>query len=687
MRNTFLGLLGVITAFSVEAQSQKNNRIVDTTIVKSLDEVVVTGQYKPQSVKNSVYQVKVIGAAKIKQEGAAQLQDVLKNELNIRFSQDVATGGSNITMLGLKGQNVKILVDGLPLIGRQGTTNEVDINQIDVNSIERIELVEGPMSVIYGADALAGVVNIITKKAGTKGLNVFANLREETVGNEYGGSRGIHNQQAGLNWRKGSWDAAGSFTHNYFGGWKDTAVARELVWHKKDQLLGSGTIGYTKGKFAARYRLDGLDEIITNPGNFQPFAEPSSGDTLAYDQQYLTNRLMQQLQSSLFINKNLNFQAQAAYTNYSRQVFSTTLSKTNRDVRLNIAEGAQSTVHFNGFTFKGTSYYRLSSLVSFQPGIDLNIETGKGERLRSGTNKITDAAFFLTSEFTPNEKFSVRPGIRVINNSVYKAPPVVPSINAKLSLTKELDWRVAYARGFRAPSLRELYFSFFDINHQVLGNPNLKAETSNSFTTSFNYKKLTAKKELISASVNGFYNKVQNMIDYLFTPGSDTAVLANILNSKTAGSSLSAQYSFKQWQVSLGGGLTGFYNDLSETDNTLPELQWSGEATASVSYSFPSKGLDLSVYYKLTGRRPYYTKDITQAVILSQLKSFSLCDFTVNKKLKKFVSIQSGVRNLFNVDRIKSTYAREGVHTGNGISNIATGRSYFVGLSFNWNKK
>ena len=687
MRNKILGLLGILTAFSAEAQLQKNNRVVDTTIVKALDEVVVTGQYKPQSVKNSVYQVKVIGSAKIKQEGAAQLQDVLKNELNIRFSQDVATGGSNITMLGLKGQNVKILVDGLPLIGRQGTTNEVDINQIDVNSIERIELVEGPMSVIYGADALAGVVNIITKKAGNKGINVFANLREETVGSEYGGSKGIHNQQAGLNWRKGSWDATGTFTHNYFGGWKDTAVGRELVWHKKDQLLTSGTIGYAKGKFAARYRLDGLDEIITNPGNFQPFAEPSSGDTLAYDQQYLTNRLMQQLQSSFFVNKNLNFQAQAAYTNYSRQVFSTTLSKTKGDVRLNIAEGAQSTVHFNGFTFKGTSYYRLSSLVSFQPGIDLNIETGKGERLRAGTNKITDAAFFLTSEITPNEKFSVRPGIRVINNSVYKAPPVIPSINAKLSLTKEIDWRVAYARGFRAPSLRELYFSFFDINHQVLGNPNLKAETSNSFTTSFNYKKLTARNEVISASVNGFYNRVQNMIDYLFTPGSDTAVLANILNSKTAGSSLSAQYSLKQWQISLGGGLTGFYNDLSETDNTLPELQWSGEATASVSYSFPSKGLDLSVYYKLTGRRPYYTKDITQTAILSQLKSFSLCDFTVNKKIQKFASIQAGVRNLFNVDRIKSTYAREGVHTGNGISNIATGRSYFVGLSFNWNKK
>ena len=96
------------------------------------------------------------------------MQDALNNELNIRFSQDLATGGSDITMMGLKGQNVKILIDGLPMVGRQGTSNEIDINQIDINSIERIEIVEGPMSVVYGADALAGVINIITKKARPK---------------------------------------------------------------------------------------------------------------------------------------------------------------------------------------------------------------------------------------------------------------------------------------------------------------------------------------------------------------------------------------------------------------------------------------------------------------------------------------------------------------------------------------
>ena len=96
---------------------------------KELTEVIVTGQYKPQSVKNSVYQVKVITRERIEKQAATRLQDVLATEMNFRFNQDLATGSSNITMMGMAEQNVKILLDGMPLIGRQGTNNEININQ------------------------------------------------------------------------------------------------------------------------------------------------------------------------------------------------------------------------------------------------------------------------------------------------------------------------------------------------------------------------------------------------------------------------------------------------------------------------------------------------------------------------------------------------------------------------------
>lgn len=678
MRKSFILLTSICITVSLSAQE-------DTTKAKELDAVVITGQYKPQSAKNSVYQVRTISRERIQRQGAIKLQDVLNNELNIRFSQDLSTGGSGITMMGLPGQNVKILVDGVPMVGRQGFSNEVDINQIDINSIERIELVEGPMSVVYGADALAGVINIITKKGGAAKFTVNARLQEESVGNEYGIKQGIHNQYLGFTARHKNWELGGSFGHNYFGGWKDTAIERELVWHKKDQLMANGFVGYTKGKFNVRYRIDGLDEIITNPANFLPYGDPNSGDTLAYDQEYLSQRIMQQVQASYFANSNFNIQLQASYSDYSRQVFSTTVNKANGDTRLDPGVGRQSVVDFNGFTFRSTAYYKLSSLFSFQPGIDINLESGEGERLENGNNKVNDYAFFITSEITPSQKINIRPGLRIIKNSVYDSPPVIPSLNTKIVLTNELDLRLSYANGFRSPSLRELYFSFFDANHQVVGNPDLKAETSNSFTGSLNWKKNTNSGVIYNIAAGGFYNSVKNLIDYVFTQASDTARLYNVANSKTGGVNINASLKHKGFNISAGASYTGFFNEYSAADKSLPELQWSPEANIIAGYSFTAIRLDVNLFYKFTGMRPRYVTNGPD-IILAKTDAYHMADITLNKKLFQHFSLTAGIRNIFDTDRIRSSFVSGGIHASGGL-NVGTGRSFFTGLVFNWEKK
>ena len=87
--------------------------------------------------------------------------------------------------------------------------------------------------------------------------------------------------------------------------------------------------------------------------------------------------------------------------------------------------------------------YTLNKNISFQPGIDINTESGEGERLKAGTSSLNDYAAFITAEITPVEKLNIRPGLRFVKNSVYNAPPIVPSLNAKYSLSKHLDWRMA----------------------------------------------------------------------------------------------------------------------------------------------------------------------------------------------------------------------------------------------------
>jgi outer membrane receptor for ferrienterochelin and colicins len=98
-------------------------------------------------------------------------------------------------------------------------------------------------------------------------------------------------------------------------------------------------------------------------------------------------------------------------------------------------------------------------------------------------------------------------------------------------------------------------------------------------------------------------------------------------------------------------------------------------------------GLDVSLFCKITGKKPYYLRNTSQEIVLTELKGFQMADFNVTKKLFTRFVLNAGIRNIFDVDRIRSTYAINGVHTGSGISNIATGRSFFAGVSFNWDKK
>ena len=351
--------------------------------------------------------------------------------------------------------------------------------------------------------------------------------------------------------------------------------------------------------------------------------------------------------------------------------------------------GKQSVVDFNGFTLRGIVNYKLSKKFSFQPGIDINLDRGEGERLKEGNNKVDDYAFFISSEFTPTSKINIRPGLRLIKNSVYDAPPVVPSLNTKFALSDDLDLRLAYASGFRSPSLRELYFNFFDASHQIIGNPDLEAETSHSFTGSLNWKKTTDKKVVYTTMLAGFYNKVKNLIDYAVSANDPNVfILTNVSDSKTAGANLSTLAKYKQWNFSVGAGYTGFYNDYSETDESLDQLQWSFEANSTIGYSFSKIGLDVNLFYKYTGKRPYYAiNSSTQKITLTEQEGYHLGDITLNKKACKYLSFNAGIRNLFDVDRVTSTYAEGGTHGAGGTRNIATGRSFFAGLSFNWNSK
>lgn len=657
----------------------------DSARLAVLDAIVVTGQFEPQSLKKSVYQVRTISRERIQMRAPVNVQSVLSTELGIRFTNDLTLGTADISLMGMSGQNVKILLDGVPLLDR-GATRE-SLNQIDVNTIERIEIVEGPMSVVYGTDALAGVINIITRKFDEARLSIGAKVQEETMGSEYSAfaNAGVHNENLSVNWQGKKWNAGGSLTRNNSGGYLEGYFVGDEVaqWHPKDQWLAMGTWGFRKNGFQIGYKLNYLDETIKSLGTANP------ATLMATDQDYISRRYNQQVQTEWQLTDRLNFNGVVSYQDYSRRTRTTTVNVASGDRRLSTETGSQSEAKFNTGLLRGLLAWKLSEQVSFQPGFDINLTEGSGDRI-DATRRINDYALFVSAELKPWPEVSVRPGVRFIHNSVYEAPPVIPSLNTRFALSKTVDLRLAYARGFRAPSLRELYFYFFDASHSIKGNPDLKAEHSNSFSASLAWQAYASPRLKINSTLGGFYNVFEDLIDTGMDPSNpQVTTYVNIYRYKTTGGTLENNLAWRKLSATFGMSYIGYYNQLSEDDQTLPDMLWTPEVNATAAYRFEKIGASVSLFYKYTGKRVNYevvTEGNEQVTNLARRAGFQLADVSVSKKITSHIDLAGGVRNLFDVTDINNSSMASGAHTTGQSVPVAYGRSYFLTVSFHWQK-
>jgi len=678
-----LSLCGFVTV----AQEIK----VDTTKANDLKDVVVTGQYGPQTLRNSVYNIRTITAERIKLRAATNVQQVLNTELGFRFSNDLTLGTTDIQLMGMTGRNVKILLDGIPMADRSDTRES--LNQIDINTIERIEIVEGPMSVVYGADALAGVINIITKNPTKSALNLSARVQEETAGNEYEAlsGKGNHLQNFSASWKNNHWSILAGFTHNDFGGWNlasKTATISEVAavtnrWKPKEQYLGNTKIGYRNNNFSIWYRLDGLKEDIDVRNGLNPNTYKGLLQT------YTTHRYTQQLQSEYKISNKLQLSAIAGFTNLDRATKTVIHDFTNNTEVLSTGAGEQDVAKFNTTNFRATAIYSLDKSVSFQPGFEYNRDAASGQRIK-GSPVINDYAAFITAEIKLGDMVNIRPGLRFIKNSIYDAPPVIPSLNAKFILSQDLDLRLAYAKGFRSPALRELYYDFVDASHNILGNPDLKAEESNSFNGSLVWAGIRHKDVEFRSTLTGFYNLVNNRIDFATSPTDNTVTtLVNISRYKTTGATLDNVFTYKNnLRASLGISYIGRYSGFSNDNNIeIPEFVWATEINSNITYTFPKIRGSISLFYKYTGSLPSYqlsTENSVNNIKLTKIGDFHTADLMLNKNLFRSLTINAGVKNLFNVTQLTNTSTvTGGAHSAGGAVPYSYGRSYVLGLSYN----
>ncbi len=635
----------------------------------NIDEVVVTAQFAPKRADKSIYKVDVINKMQLEGKGANNLNDALSTELNMRTSYSSATG-SSLSLQGLSGENVKYLIDGVPVIGR--VDGNIDMNQLNIYNADHIEIIEGPMSVIYGSNALAGVVNIITRENTFTKLQTFAEAYYESVG--------IYNLDAGVAYNKknNSFFLAGG--RSFFDGYAGEDTGRAVQWKPREQYNADAYYIYSKSDFKFKYTSQFFHEQLRDKGDLlAPLYE------VAFDDYYHTSRLTNKIEISSKLKKNQYLSSSVSYSNYNRK-----RNKYYNDLTtLDKVLSAGDTTKINSFLARGSySNNKNSTWLTYQTGFEITIDDGSSKRITGGKQDIGDYAAYISLETKPFKTFSFQPGVRFMYNTKYKAP-IVYSFNVKYDLLKKIIFRASYSKGFRAPSFKELYLYFVDINHDVEGNENLKAEYSNSFNFSMNYN-IEKERNNFGFEISLFYNDIKNKIS-LITEDDQVYTYINYDQYKTQGLRLKFKYNhYPRLSFRTGISETGRYNYVSEINDNAKKFSYSPDVSLSMTYKLLKTDIDISLYYKYNGKLPQIrgNEDYVYEAYIGDYHTLdiSMMKYFLNNRLK----VAIGGKNLFNNTSINNvdgvSGGSHGGSSGTSSSPVDWGRTFFAKVAFTFNK-
>jgi len=635
-----------------------------------LDEVVVTGQYKPVSVDKSIYDIKFIGKPRIENQAANNMAELLSKELNFKINNDPSTG-SSLNLQGISGENVKILVDGVPVIGR--LDGNIDLSQINLENVDHIEIVEGPMSVIYGSNALAGVVNIIT------GENKYARFKANIHG--YYESVGVYNLNGNADVRRGNHSVSLNGGRNFFGGYSLVDTSRSKEWKPKEQYNAGINYRYANNGTALKYKVDFFRENLLDRNNpFPPYYEKGN------DTWFITTRF----NNSLHLNKTLSggnntIHLLAAYSYYDRRKTKYLKDLTTLESVLVTDPAEHDTSQFHSIAARGGfNHANEQGSLDYQAGFDINTEYGQGKRMKNGEEYIGDYALFASIQWHPTGKFTFQPALRASYNTKYQSP-LTPSLNIKYQQGKTI-FRLSYARGFRAPSLKELYLNFYDSNHQIEGNEELVAERSHNYNLTVTNSTPIAGKP-VELKAKAYYNVINDRISLVQVDPDNPLHYknANTDHFESVGGDLSAGvHPFRSLSVDAGISYIGRKDSYYETEDFI----FSTSAITNITLKLLKNKASASMFYKYSGKYPVHTFVSDEEISLNYLEAFHNMDINLSVKLfRQKLRLTTGLKNLFDNTMLVGISSGSGHGGGDGASSlVGWGRTIFLDINYYFTK-
>lgn len=464
------------------------------TSVKNLDEVVVTANRLPQKQSQTGKVITVIGRDVLDKSSGKTVAQVLNEQASITINGALNNMGTVQTtfMRGASSGRTLILLDGMPVSDPSQINNEFDLNLLLINDVERIEIARGAQSTLYGSDAIAGVINIITQK---QNIQKPFNLKSTLSGGNLGTFRGSMQLYGKANKLSYNIRFAGIISKG-FSAARDTAGNKDfdkdayrgstssasMQYHATAQLGFKTFIQYNQYKTS----LDGGaftddKDFIQRSNN----VNTGAGFTFKSNAVSVSGNYMYSESIRRFVNDSGSISGFSKFERdnyFGKNQFAELFATVNLGKGFTLLQGAD--YRFNSFN---NNYFSISSFGPFESSFK--------------DTSISQQSMYASLIYNGlNEKLNVEAGGRLNVNSKYGSNYTY-TFNPSYALSKQLRLFGSAATGFKAPSLYQLY--------SFAGNETLRPEESINYEIGVQHSVKN-----ISHRAVFFYREVKTGIDF-----------------------------------------------------------------------------------------------------------------------------------------------------------------------------
>jgi iron complex outermembrane receptor protein/outer membrane receptor for ferrienterochelin and colicins len=491
----FISYTGYTKMDTVINITDKENQIIDFAMEAEkgeLEEVIIVSSSRTNSrIEDLPTKVEVLGSEEVKEENGIKpgnIASLLGDIAGIQIQQTSAsTGNADMRIQGLQGKYTQILRDGMPLFG--GYAGSFSILQIPPLDLQQIELVKGASSTLYGGGAIAGMLNLISKKPKLgkpeKSLTLnYSSLNEANLNTFFSG----RNKELGYTLYAGTTQQKEMDIDK--DGFSDVPKVKSVFVHPRFFVYGKDNSTLTLG-----YTLNYEDR---NGGDMTVLKGISNNTHQYFDQ----NKSLRNTADAVWEKKYEDGSMLTAKGNYSVM---------NRDIITNVF----------GMSGNQSSWY---SELAYSKKLDAhNIVMGINYNGEAFTKKLPDSsalpntAFntigaFIQDDWKISHAFTLQSGLRIDQNNDY-GTFVLPRLSLMYKVNNKVTMRIGGGEGYKTPSLFSSEVDDRDIPSIIGYGPNIKSEKSLGANFDINYKTKMDEWEL-TLNQTLFYNSIDNPITY-----------------------------------------------------------------------------------------------------------------------------------------------------------------------------